>query len=326
MDSKFSVINESEPFDFSWVPPSTGSTNDLPLAENYFYYNMVGGAGFIGFSSAHTNPAAWFEEACSYFVNSPEGKQAHFVFLLGHWNDPMDSCAPGMEFPTLFNDMKNLATYPLCSALQQSGRFHYITGHEHGNKKISADGVLVGGQGSQGSGLWGFPMFEIQEPYLSNGRYMTSLNITYFPLATYGSKTVPDENALTRYATLTKCIETSGSIFNCKHLGESWMSLALPATGYTSSPTAPTTGASTRLPTSNAPTPPAVAALGAADPAVLGIALGVVFGLLFLIVFLIAMVWYYRKSKAANKKNDDLEERTGLLRKEDYKEEAVAGT
>jgi hypothetical protein len=60
-----SKSNAALPYDFSVQPKSRW---DLPLASDFFFYNMIGNVAIIGFSGVHnySQSVPMFEEACAW--------------------------------------------------------------------------------------------------------------------------------------------------------------------------------------------------------------------------------------------------------------------
>eukprot|EP01012_Entosiphon_sulcatum_P025689 TRINITY_DN3103_c0_g1_i1.p1 TRINITY_DN3103_c0_g1~~TRINITY_DN3103_c0_g1_i1.p1 ORF type:complete len:410 (-),score=53.23 TRINITY_DN3103_c0_g1_i1:72-1268(-) len=120
--------------DFSVKP----SVNHIAHPSNFFFYNMIGNIGFIGYGAAYEwdQLSPYFTEACTYFqTNKPA-----WLWLLGHWSDSNDGCPDGMNVPALYSRIKSL---PGCNVLG----FKNMYGHSHVNKKISDVQYLIGATG-----------------------------------------------------------------------------------------------------------------------------------------------------------------------------------
>jgi len=124
---------------------------ELPSAENFFFYHALGNVGFLGYSAAHPWEAQdhLFREACEYFSRDPPDQ----VYLLGHWNKVELGCQAGMDVQGLFATLREGA----CAAL--ADRMYYFMGHDHCNQRTEdGRGFMVGGVGAAHGNCneWGF--------------------------------------------------------------------------------------------------------------------------------------------------------------------------
>lgn len=152
-------LSSDSPYDFTNDPdaPDTDAEN-LPIAENFFFYNQIGNVGFIGYSGAHqyADMVPYFEEACQWAA----GIETIQVLLLeGHWNSDGDGCEAEMTVPEVY---ASIAALPACQPV--ASKMRYLLGHKHCNEVIDTDvGFMVGGWGMSDykcGGSFGLPIID----------------------------------------------------------------------------------------------------------------------------------------------------------------------
>eukprot|EP00286_Rhodomonas_abbreviata_P023963 CAMPEP_0181299982 /NCGR_PEP_ID=MMETSP1101-20121128/6641_1 /TAXON_ID=46948 /ORGANISM="Rhodomonas abbreviata, Strain Caron Lab Isolate" /LENGTH=530 /DNA_ID=CAMNT_0023405177 /DNA_START=41 /DNA_END=1633 /DNA_ORIENTATION=+ len=204
----------SAPYDFSMDPDAADtSAENLPIADNYFYYNQVGNVGFVGYSGAHkyADMEARFEEACAWASSLPEGKGIDTLLLLGHWNEDGDGCDEDMTVPSVY---KAIAQMPACQPV--AAKMKYILGHKHCNLIVEEQlGFMVGGMGMsdyQCGGTFGIPVVDTVD-----GQF----KLYYFPV----QGAIPAEK-VDNYDEVLGCIKENG-VSGCYHLATEWTSTAV---------------------------------------------------------------------------------------------------
>ena len=185
----------------------------IPHHKNYFFYNMVGNIGFLGYSGAHKwlHTEQDFQEGCRWFA---EQKGLDVVMLLTHWNAQDSGCSNGMAGIDVHKKMLEL---PECKPL--ASKLKYFVGHTHCNM-ISEQGVgfMLGGFGMMGTlncGNFGLPIVDTTGGHI---------RVLYFPIQ--NTHTSSDQ-AEANFNNLTSCITDHG-FGGCEHLAEVWMDDRIP--------------------------------------------------------------------------------------------------
>eukprot|EP00392_Amoebophrya_sp_AT5.2_P016764 g17060.t1 len=197
--------------------------------DNTFYFNQLGNAVFVGFSSLHS----WselkpeFENACR-FVNAEKTVAA--LLLLGHWNVCNSGCAPSMSVPQVAQRI--VKEIPACAEFG-AGRVKHVMGHVHCNIPNSdhTGGYMVAGWGMHGCGNYGVPVFDT-----TGGRW----RVFYFPLVDLTAAPTEGKGAVEatgiaekpkpfdQYEEVRKCMLEKKSFRKCAHFAEMWADEELP--------------------------------------------------------------------------------------------------
>lgn len=203
-------VGSSVPYDFSVNPDEVEGRDAAyayPPASNYFYYNQIGNAAFIGFSGAHSfdEMTPMFEEACNWAASA----NPDVILLLGHWNSEGDGCEEGSTVPEAYENLQSLEACQTVIA-----KMKYVMGHKHCNIVTEPNvGYMVGAQGmsdfSDCGGTYGFPVFDSTE-----GRF----RVYYFLLNT--------ADGVDNYDSVLSCIKDNG-VSGCYHLAEEWTNVPL---------------------------------------------------------------------------------------------------
>jgi len=185
----------------------------VPKHENYFFYNMVGNIGFLGYSGAHKwiHSVSDFRKGCSWFA---EQKGLDVVMLLTHWNAEDSGCSVGMSGTSVHKKMLEL---PECKPL--ASKIKYFVGHTHCNM-ISEQGLgfMLGGFGMMGTlscSNFGLPVVDTTGGHIK---------VLYFPITTTHTSWDQGEAA---FNNLTACVSSHG-FGGCEHLAEVWMDEKIP--------------------------------------------------------------------------------------------------
>lgn len=195
------------PYDFTVNPDTNPAASNIPPASNFFWYNQIGNAAFIGFSGAHSfqSTKALFEEACAWATEEDPSA----VYLLGHWDKEGDGCDSESSVPSVHAELLSLdACRPIAS------RLRYFEGHMHCNIVVERDtGFMVGGNGmleaQECGGEFGIPVLDT-----SGG----TAKVYYFPIVKI--------NEFDNFENVLSCIKSKG-VSGCYDLAVLWSSVQI---------------------------------------------------------------------------------------------------
>ena len=175
------------------------------MPSNFHVAYNIGNIGVIGFSGA----GAWemqeymFQQACDRMSS----KRIDVLFIVGHWDIPVfdipNGLEPGMSIEGIHLRLRQKV--PSCAKIP-ARKYKYVYGHTHCNRMIlENESYLVAGQGMNGCGNYGFPVFDT-----TNDQF----KVYHFLIEDIWK-------GIDNYDEIYSCIEARG-ISSCYHLAEEW--------------------------------------------------------------------------------------------------------
>ena len=196
----------SFPYDFSVDPDAEGmeEPDRRAAAHNFHLVQKVGNVGMIGFTGAGTwaEQKQLFSDACTALSTD----DVEIIMVFGHWDIPVfdlpNGLEPGMSVEGIH---MRLRTLPACRVIP-AVKFKYVYGHTHCNRMMIRDtSYLVAGQGMDGCGQYGFPVFDT-----TGGTFRVYHFLVQDLL-----------RGVDNYKEIKDCIDSS-SVTACYHLAEEW--------------------------------------------------------------------------------------------------------
>lgn len=202
--SRVMAGENSAPFNYS-VNPSAGHILlgcNKAAPDNSRFFHQIGNLGIIAQSGVFTldEYKPFMAQACAWLAATPGIRVG---MIIGHWDVPDLGVQKDMDVPGFFEHM---ATLPGCDKLNAAGNLKFFMGHTHCNvphpHRHNGTGFMVAGQGMQGCGNYGVPVFDTSE-----GRN----RVYYF-----------DTSTDMKYMAVLSCVGTLGWR-NCLFLADTWL-------------------------------------------------------------------------------------------------------
>jgi hypothetical protein len=201
--ARVSPGSSDAPFNFS-VNPVDGLLLGCREAspDNSRYFQQIGNVGIIAQSGAFTleEYETFLQDACMWLGVTPG---IDVGLLVGHWDALGLGAQKNMDVPHFYVKASALSG---CAELAAAGNLKFFMGHTHCNDPhphgYNNTGFRVAGQGMEGCGNWGMPIFDT-----TDGR----TRVYYFDTST-------DE----KYEAVMACVPSQGWRA-CLHLATTWL-------------------------------------------------------------------------------------------------------